>query len=278
VQKQIVARLTALAAACVLTVTVGAVKYGVPDTNNIYPWVGLMVAYDADWQPLWRCTGSLIQTPGGEDLFLTAAHCTEEPADHVAIWFNYDVSRTSEPEYPDPAFADAIGTPEPHPEWSGALTIPQTNDVGVVYGLTYQNGYVPTSYGKLADVGTLDALATRRGRQNVQFTVVGYGLQSVKPVESARRVRMIGTVSLVNLQSALAGGWNLHYSSNPGLGHGGAGGTCFGDSGGPVLYDGQIIGVNSFVLNSNCAGAGFAYRIDTAYALAFINGPHPAGE
>lgn len=276
--KQFAARLAAVAVALALSVPAGAVKFGVPDTNNAYPWVGLMVAYDADWTPLWRCSGSLIQGTGGEPLFLTAAHCTEDPADHVAIWFNYDVTRTSEPGYPDPSSADAIGTPGSHPAWSGALTVPQTSDVGVVYDLTYQNGYQPTAFGTLAPVGTLDALATKRGRQNVEFTVVGYGLQSVKPIESALRIRMIGTVSLVNLQSALAREWNVQLSDNPGLGHGGSGGTCFGDSGGPVLYGGVIVGVTSFGLNSNCVGTSFAYRVDTAYAQDFIYGPHPAEE
>ena len=81
---------------------------------------------------------------------------------------------------------------------------------------------------------------------------------------------MIGTVSLVNLRSALAGGWNLHVSSNPGQGQGGSGGTCFGDSGGPIIHDGYIVAVISFGLNWNCAGAGFGYRVDTQYAHDFI--------
>ncbi len=84
---------------------------------------------------------------------------------------------------------------------------------------------------------------------------------------------MVGTVSFVNLKSALSGGWNLHYSNNPGQGHGGSGGTCFGDSGGPVIsQDGYIVAVNSFVLNNNCNGAGFGYRTDTQLANDFING------
>ena len=78
---------------------------------------------------------------------------------------------------------------------------------------------------------------------------------------------MVGTVSFVNLTSALSGGWSLHYSNNPGQGHGGSGGTCFGDSGGPVISeDGYIVAVNSFVLNNNCNGAGFGYRVDTQLA------------
>jgi hypothetical protein len=182
---------------------------------------------------------------------------------------------------------DAWGLPQSYSLWTGHLTIPQTYDVGIVYNLQWTahptilgHAYTqPTTYGTLADIGTVDALAASKARGNIQFTVVGYGLQSVKPVESALKQRMVGTVSFVNLNSALTCQtanvanpqcWNLHYSNNPGLGQGGSGGTCFGDSGGPVLYAGQIVAVNSFVLNYNCNGAGFGYRVDTALVYAFL--------
>lgn len=86
-------------------------------------------------------------------------------------------------------------------------------------------------YGKLAPLGYLNMLATRRGLQNVKFTVVGYGLQLVKPFFMGERERYNATVMLINLRSALTDGYNLHYSNDPGLGTG-PGGTCFGDSGG----------------------------------------------
>jgi hypothetical protein len=81
---------------------------------------------------------------------------------------------------------------------------------------------------------------------------VGYGLQRVKPQQQADLVRYRGVVELVNLRSALTDGYNLHYTNNPGEGRGGPGGTCFGDSGGPVLYDNTniVVAVNSFVLNT----------------------------
>ena len=82
-------------------------------------------------------------------------------------------------------------------------------------------------------------------------------------VRGARRVvdqaACRGHGQLRELTSSLSGGWSLHYSNNPGEGHGGSGG--FGDSGGPVISeDGYIVAVNSFVLNNNCNGAGFGYR------------------
>jgi secreted trypsin-like serine protease len=51
-----------------------------------------------------------------------------------------------------------------------------------------------------------------------------------------------------------------------------AGGTCFGDSGGPIFVAGTrtITSVNSYAKNSTCSGTTGAYRIDQADDLAFI--------
>ncbi|HEY2905999.1 MAG TPA: trypsin-like serine protease, partial [Vicinamibacterales bacterium] len=53
----------------------------------------------------------------------------------------------------------------------------------------------------------------------------------------------------------------------------GKGGTCFGDSGGPDLLGGTdiVLGVNSFVTNTNCAGVTYSQRVDLADILAFIS-------
>lgn len=293
--RRLLAVAAALAAAVAVVVSpAGAVKYGTVDSANAYPWVGLMVAVDDTGNPMWRCTGSLIS----EDTFLTAAHCVGYDPDSdatpasVRIWFDVGPIQT-DPQYLANVAAgatnlcagvtgypcggyDAVGTPLAHPEWTGSLTIPETHDVGLVTDLTWADPTaIPSTFGQVAPLGFLDDLAIEGGKGNVEFTVVGYGLQSVKPVESAVKERMIATVSLVNLNSALTGGSSLHTSNNPGQGHGGPGGTCFGDSGGPVIHDDPvlgevIVGVNSFVLNENCNGSSFAYRVDTAVAQQFI--------
>jgi secreted trypsin-like serine protease len=70
-----------LAVAAVTVVAVGgasAITNGRPD-GGMHPYVGLMVAQDADGVPLWRCSGSLISPT----VFLTAGHCTEAPAAHM---------------------------------------------------------------------------------------------------------------------------------------------------------------------------------------------------
>ncbi|CAA9236841.1 MAG: hypothetical protein AVDCRST_MAG93-1137, partial [uncultured Chloroflexia bacterium] len=75
---------------------------------------------------------------------------------------------------------------------------------------------------------------------------------------------------LTNLNSALTDGYNLQTNGNGS----GRGGTCSGDSGGPVFYGGYasntIVAVTSFGLNSYCRGVDFAYRTDRTAVLAWI--------
>ena len=130
-------------------------------------------------------------------------------------------------------------------------------------------GHTPASFGALPLKGVLDKLASKRGQQNLTMTVVGYGVQSVKPVASSVRERRVGTTKVVQLVNALTDGYNVRLSSNPGHWQGG---TCFGDSGGPVFLNDTnvVIGVNSFVMNANCKGSGYAFRVDTSLSLDFL--------
>jgi len=52
------------------------------------------------------------------------------------------------------------------------------------------------------------------------------------------------------------------------------GGTCSGDSGGPLfLGDSNVVAaVTSFGMNYNCAGVGGGYRVDTADDLDWLYG------
>jgi hypothetical protein len=42
----------------------------------------------------------------------------------------------------------------------------------------------------------------------------------------------------------------------------GTGGTCFGDSGGPVFHNGVIVGVTSYTYTNNCRYLGGYQRVD----------------
>lgn len=246
--------------AMTVVVPVAAVTYGEPDGNG-HPFVGLVVFYNSAGKPMWRCTGALLSPT----VFLTAGHCTGDPVTPPAraqVWFDSYVSR---PPYPDSG--GVMGTPIPHPAWNGSLTIPNTHDVGVVI---LDVAVTDKGYGQLAAAGTLDSLTSHLGLQNVTFKVVGYGLQGIRPEYLSARERYRGWTRVVNLNSALTDGYNIQLSNNPGHW---SGGTCFGDSGGPIFLNDTnvIVAVNSFVLNGNCKGAGFGFRVDTEVSRSFLS-------
>lgn len=249
----------AVALAVALSATVYAVKYGVPDDGE-HPYVGLVVFYDSDNVPQWRCTGTLISPT----VLLTAGHCTELEGP-AQVWFDENVNLV--PGYP---YSGGVkGTAYMYPDGS---VFPNTGDVGVV---VLEDEVTLNNYPSLAPVGYLDDLATARGQKSVNFKVVGYGLQAVKPFYLAFRQRLKAWVQLVNLNSALNDGYNIQTTNAPGKGTG-PGGICFGDSGGAIFNEAnQIVAVNSFVLNDNCAGASFGFRVDTQdvqeWVLSFVN-------
>lgn len=249
-----------VALAALIPATVLAVKYGVADEGE-HPFVGLVVFYDASGAPQWRCTGTLISPT----VLLTAGHCSELNAG-AQVWFDETVAAGS--GYP---FSGGhTGVAHTYPGWRGGLFLPDTGDVGVVVLDAPVTGI--TAFPAVADAGYLDELATARGTKSVSFEVVGYGLQSVKPALSAFRTRLKAWVQLVNLRSALTDGYNIQTTNSPGRGTG-PGGTCFGDSGGAIFSEaGQIVAVNSFVLNANCAGSSFGYRVDSLAVQEWLSG------
>lgn len=235
-----------------------AITWGEPD-GNLHPHVVLIVFDDATG-PAWRCSGTMLSPT----VVLTAGHCTDG-ALAARIWPDSDL--TGNPEYPFSGATSYDGVPHTHPGF-GFANFPNTGDVGVV---VLSEPYHPPIFGALPPIGDLDQLATRRGLQNTLFEPVGYGLQQVRPNLQAERIRFHAFSNLVNLRSALTDGWNLHTSNNAGQGNG-RGGTCFGDSGGPVFYahTNVIAAVTSFGLNQNCVGADFAYRMDTSFAQDWV--------
>ena len=230
-------------------ITVLAIRYGVPDEGE-HPYVGLVVFYDSSNQPAWQCTGTLLSPT----VLLTAGHCTElnGPA---RVYFEEDV--TAATGYP--TTGGVTGVAVTYPGWSGDWVLPDTGDVGVVL----LDQALNVGHANLAPVGYLNDLASARGQQSVVFKVVGYGWQAVKPTLLAFRQRLKAWVQLVNLNNSLTDGYNIRISNSKGNGTGG-GGTCQGDSGGGLFNEnGDIVAVISFVLNDNCTGGSFAYRVDT---------------
>ena len=125
------------------------------------------------------------------------------------------------------------------------------------------------AYGALPGLDVLDQMATRRGRQDVTFTAVGYGLQFINPVFiQSQRVRMFARPHLIQINvPGFTGDFSILLSNNHSTG-----GTCFGDSGGPnfIGTSNVVGGVTSFGINGNCAGTGGVYRVDRADDLNWL--------
>lgn len=264
-----------------LSAPAGAVQGGTPDGDG-HPNVGLSV-FLYHGIPLWRCTGTMVAAK----VYLTAGHCTGiDPdlgvaPDSVQLWFGsgpippgthaFDGTPCQPADTGYPCKGEFSGTPVPDPGWNGLMTFPNTHDMGVV-----QLSQAPNlGITKLAPLGYLDTLATQRGQKDVNFTVVGYGVQFERPnLEVALRERFVGTNQLQNLRSHLAGGYNVIMSDSSGNGTGG-GGSCFGDSGGPVFHtdsNDQVwqVAVVSYG-TKYCNGTSGAFRVDSAQARAFLS-------
>jgi secreted trypsin-like serine protease len=245
-----------------------------------HPYVGLVAFYDEDGEYLQRCSGSLLSST----VFLTAGHCTDAAtgADSARVYFqqdagaNYDPATEVDPVtgYPEYCAEGTLGTlcATSDELYNYGFTMggdfPNTRDIGLV--ILDQEIELP-EYGVLAAAGSLDQLATRRGQRELTFTASGYGLTESNPVKvTSFRERLMAQAQLTNLRSNLTDGFNLQTNGN-GTGRGG---TCSGDSGGPVFYgdfeSNLIVGVTSFGLNSYCRGVDFAYRTDQQAVLDWI--------
>jgi secreted trypsin-like serine protease len=253
--------------------------------DNEHPYVGLVAFYDASGEFIWRCSGSLISPTK----FLTAGHCadTDEGAVTARVWFqqdagaNYDPITMKDPitGYPDECAGTTLGTLCATSDelynygFANFAGFPNTHDVGLVI---LDQPIDLSEYGVLAEAETLDGLDKARGQKDTVFTVSGYGLTYRTQEHSAvpnisYRVRLMAKSTLVNLNSAQNDGYNLQTQGNGDD----RGGTCSGDSGGPVFLGGPesntIVAVTSFGLNSLCRGTDFGYRVDRQEVLDWIN-------
>jgi hypothetical protein len=278
--------LTAFSVVVILAITVSPVAAITGNWVEDYehPFVGLVVFYDANGEFIWRCSGTLLDPY----TFLTAGHCadTEGGAVTARVYFqqdagaNYDPATQVDPVsgYPQYCADGTLGVTCATSDeiynfgFTGSLTLPDTHDVGLL--ILDQPIYL-SEYGELPEPNLLDQYVTSRGTQDILFTVSGYGLtykeqlQNGKPNESYRE-RLMAASSLVNLNSLLNSGFNLQTNGNGA----GRGGTCNGDSGGPVFLgdysSNLVVGVTSFGLNSLCRGTDFAYRVDQPAVLEWI--------
>jgi hypothetical protein len=247
-----------------------AVTFGVPD-GNAHPHVGNILFERPEGY--FSCTGTMLNPT----VMLTAGHCTEEfGVANVRTWVKMtpDISIQSGCStraclngwLDDPANGWIRGTAHPHPQYDDFAGWPRvpTYDAGVI---TLDAPVTLATYGELPSLGFLETI---RGAAENRFTVVGYGLQGlIRPFASDAWTRYVGTVKLLEVNSTkTGGGTTAKFSNNAGVG----GGTCFGDSGGPIFYSNTniVVAIVSWG-QTPCIGTDYNFRTDIPTTQDFVD-------
>ena len=256
------------------------ITYGAPEDpiNPEHPFVGLLAFYNAEGEFVWRCSGSLLSPT----FVLTAGHCTAPDADGVPVRARFYLDPTI---IYDPVLDDYtnetyyMGTPVVNPayDWSA---LPHHQDVAAVI----MDEPVPgiTEFGELPTLDLMDEVGSVTHKREVIVTNVGYGVNDYTPPAEvlSLRTRYFSQSFLVSLYNTYTGGYNIQTSNNPGQWTGSedlvTGGTCFGDSGGPVFLGEKesniIVGVVSFGASAYCTGNNdYSYRVDIEESRLFLS-------
>lgn len=177
------------------------------------------------------CTGTIIKVAGDTGYALTAAHCTN--MDYVVVANDY---------------TDCFG--QGNPGCEAVFQVAQQ-----IYHPNYNAGDPGQGYDfSLIRFGGASgwpyiippAQAPDGISNGINLDIVGYG-QTESGQNSLRRHKV---TQLVDHDLFFL----LHQST-----------VCFGDSGGPAIYNGKVVGVSSFVTDNACMDYGVSGRVATVY-------------
>jgi hypothetical protein len=244
-----------------------AITGGEPDGEG-HPNVGLILFYAPDGR--FRCSATLVSPT----VLVTAAHCTADTVGKTLVTFTSSIASAPPNGFPvasNPAagYTGAEltaagflwGTASTHPDYSNFTDLDNWYDVGVIV-LSAPIGLTPAEF---AGLNTLDGYA-QPTLNKTDFDLVGYGTEVRKPDVGPQKpapmtyplIRRFTTSPGQKLTPQI-----LQLNGNPSDTRGG-GGTCFGDSGGPVFLDGELVAVTSYGYTSNCRYLGGYQRVDIA--------------
>ncbi|GAA2376825.1 S1 family peptidase [Nonomuraea africana] len=260
----------AVVAAALTTLTLAlpaqAITGGEPDGER-HPNVGLILYYMPDGR--FRCSATLVSPT----VLVTAAHCTSGTLGKTLVTFDSVIAE--QPPSPFPVAADPSagytaaelaaagylsGTAYTHPAYSDFTDLDNWNDVGVIVLDRPVTGITPA---KIAPSRYLDAFGQPVLNKTL-FEFIGYGTEVRKPLTGPQKpqpmsyplMRRYTTQPGQKLtEQILQANGNYHDTR-------GGGGTCFGDSGGPVFHNGYLVAVTSYGYTQNCRYLGGYQRID----------------
>jgi len=273
---------TGLAAVAVMLMTAvasagpaAAITGGEPD-GDAHPNVGLIVFYHPDGR--FRCSATLISPT----VLITAAHCTSRVLGSVLIDFNTSISQTGIPAPYAPAANPAFGYTAAevaamgkvsgraytHPGYSDLTDTANWNDAGVVV----LDSPVTIAPATIAPQDYLNQFKPNVLSKTI-FDIVGYG-DEVRQADSGSQKPTPLTYPLIRRQTTVIGQkltpQILQVNGNDSDNRAG-GGTCFGDSGGPIFHDGLIVGVTSYGYTKNCRYLAGFQRVDIAGVQSWVN-------
>lgn len=245
--------------------------------GDAHPNVAMIVFYQPDGR--FRCSATLVSPT----VLVTAAHCTDGVRGKTIVTFD-SVAPTAPRASDDPGtgFSDIgytkaaggggwlTGTPYAHPLWDGELQLNDLHDVGVV---VLDKAYKGATPAQLPPREYLQGLSNGNGGLSQQiFTVVGYGVFFDKPTAGPQKPTAVSdrTRRFVETPGQNISSQVLKLAENENDSRGG-GGSCFGDSGGPVFHGGYIVADTSFGASQFCRSFGGFYRLDTDDARSFLD-------
>ena len=152
-----------------------------------------------------------------------------------------------------------LGTGRTHPEYSDFTDLKNWNDTGIV--ILDEAPGLPTA--SIAPRNYLDAFENPK-LNKTEFLTIGYGTEVRKPDEPPRNVRP-ERQPIVRRFTTEIGQWltdQLLQTQTNEKDPRAEGGTCFGDSGGPIMHGGYVVGDTSYGLTNNCRYIGGYQRVD----------------